>query len=52
MISLLGNLAYIIRGSSNGRTAAFEAANRGSNPCPRTKAMLCCYFLKIVGQDQ
>ena len=29
------NLAYVvIGGSSNGRTAAFEAVNRGSNPCP------------------
>ena len=37
MISLLGNLPKNIRGSSNGRTAAFEAANRGSNPCPRTQ---------------
>ncbi len=26
-----------IPGSSNGRTAAFEAVNRGSNPCPGTK---------------
>lgn len=24
----------IAGGSSNGRTAAFEAVNRGSNPCP------------------
>ena len=24
-------------GSSNGRTAAFEAVNRGSNPCPPAK---------------
>ena len=29
------NHRYTIRGSSNGRTVAFEAAYRGSNPCPR-----------------
>ena len=27
----------LIRGSSNGRTAAFEAVNRGPNPCPRAE---------------
>ena len=26
-----------IRGSSNGKTAAFEAVYHGSNPCPRAK---------------
>jgi hypothetical protein len=28
--------AVFIRGSSNGRTEAFEAFYRGSTPCPRT----------------
>ncbi len=33
-ISALGRI--FIRGSSNGRTAAFEAVYSGSNPGPRT----------------
>lgn len=32
-----------VRGSSNGRTAAFEAVNLGSNPSPRT---VCGSFFK------
>lgn len=34
----------LFRGSSNGRTPAFEAANRGSSPCPRTSKI----NLKII----
>ena len=30
-------MVIVIPGSSNGRTAAFEAVYRGSNPCPGTK---------------
>ena len=30
----------VFRGSSNGRTVAFEAINRGSNPCPRAILMV------------
>ena len=32
-----------IRGSSNGRTAAFGAAHLGSNPCPRTTVSTTTY---------
>ena len=35
---LVCSLARSIRGSSNGRTAAFGAVNRGSNPCPRASS--------------
>ncbi len=30
----------IFRGSSKGRTVAFGAINRGSNPCPRAILMV------------
>ncbi len=29
---------FEVAGSSNGKTAAFGAAYRGSNPCPAAKA--------------
>ena len=32
--ALLDTTAHILAGSSNGRTAAFEAVNLGSNPSP------------------
>ena len=35
-------------GSSNGRTAAFEAVNRGSNPCPGTKTITAKAVLFLV----
>ena len=35
-----------IWGSSNGRTAAFEAVNWGSNPCPQARKIIL--FIKII----
>ncbi len=37
------------RGSSNGRTAAFEAVNHGSNPCPRANRNSCYLAGVLVG---
>lgn len=44
--STVGPQITIFRGSSNGRTAAFEAVNLGSSPSPRAKKKL--EFLTLV----
>lgn len=42
----VGYTFSVVRGSSNGRTIAFEAVYHGSNPCPRVKnAMETSLFL-------
>lgn len=35
----VGYTFSVVRGSSNGRTIAFEAVYHGSNPCPRVKSL-------------
>jgi ribose-phosphate pyrophosphokinase len=47
-----GAVIRAIRGSSNGRTEAFEAFNRGSTPCPRTRIHIDEVFMvKLRGQE-